>query len=378
MNKAREKKLVYILNYVSADDTQHFVHVLNLLDKLRELGWSIVLLSEKGGKGVQEVLGQEVKYMSESSRVMRLVRLVTTLAVLRTQGYRLVFVRISKPAALISAIFGKVFGYTSLFWLSGTVLDFDTNKTVLRRIWDAVILKIIVRSVNHFVTGPETMIEYYKAAFRLPSWKIIMLYNDIDLERFVPSSNSNQKQNQVNVLLLHRLSPVRETNKYFHYIVESLGTISTNGTRVILDVVGNGPERTSLEKVAQAAPPNLKIIFHGEIPNRKVRDFYSNADIFIMPSYREGFPRVTIEAMAMGLPIVSTDAGGTRDLLGPLQLKFVVSRDEPAAFAERLARLVQDREMRRKLSEENLKYVQRFSTENVARMYDEKLSVLLL
>jgi len=378
MKISRDKKLVYILNYVSADDTQHFVHVLNLLRKMKELGWSIVLISEKGGTGTQNVLGHEVRYMSRSGHLTRVLRLMLTLVLLRKQGYRLVFVRISRPAALISAIFGRMLGFTSLFWLSGMVLDFEKKKNTLHKILDGITLKTIVRSTSRFVTGPETMVEYYRSAFCLSDNKIIMLYNDIDIEKFIPAPLQDKSHKPIDILLLHRLSPVRETNKYLPDIVKRLGDIAKSRQEgIVLNIVGDGPERTELESVMDVSVPDLKIKLHGSTPNRKAKAFYSRADIFIMPSYREGFPRVTIEAMAMGLPVVSTDAGGTRDLFGPLQQKYVVSRDDPEAFADRLAELVADPEMCQKLSKENLSFVQRFSTDNVAKMYDEKLSALL-
>jgi glycosyltransferase involved in cell wall biosynthesis len=100
---------------------------------------------------------------------------------------------------------------------------------------------------------------------------------------------------------------------------------------------------------------------------------YRIADVFIHPTYNEGFPRVILEAMAAGLPIVTTDAGGTAELLGPRQQQFVVKRADRVAFAGKLAELLASPELWPVLGTENLKAVERFSTENVARMYEEVL-----
>jgi len=86
---------------------------------------------------------------------------------------------------------------------------------------------------------------------------------------------------------------------------------------------------------------------------------------------------VILEAMARGLPIVATDAGGTRDILGPGQQAYVVNRDDPEEFGKAVERLLSSSEDRRRLSDENLATVQRFSTPQIALMYDRALSELI-
>lgn len=372
-----DKKLVYILNYVSADDTQHFVHVLNLLTRLKKLGWSVVVISEKGGEGVKSILGHDVRYMSRNGGWGRLLRLARTLTGLRREGYRLVFIRISRPAALVAAPLSRPFGWKTLYWLSGTLDDFNSRQPLIRRSIDAAILKTIFTSIHRFVTGPESMVEYYKTVYRVPARKCVMLYNDIDVDKYKPAARTSASRD-LSILLLHRLSPVRETSRYMPGIIAALSEYATAcGHPVRLNIVGDGPERASLESAAISAFGGLDVVFHGAIPNRRVHEFYTLADIFIMPSYREGFPRVIIEAMAMGLPIVTTDAGGTRDLLGPQQREFVAERDDAAAFASKLKALVADENKRLELSQENRREVLRFSTEAVARMYDEALCSVL-
>ncbi len=54
----------------------------------------------------------------------------------------------------------------------------------------------------------------------------------------------------------------------------------------------------------------------GPVPNRDLPRLYATADAVVMPSYEEGFPRVLLEAMASGTPVVTTDAGGSVDVVG--------------------------------------------------------------
>lgn len=372
LKSGKTKRLAYVLNYISADDTQHFSHILPLLQTMRDVhGWNIRLLSEKGGQGSTHLFGMDVHYLSKHSRVRRIVALIGTLIRLRLCGYRLIFVRISRPAAIVCGAIGRLIGMGTLYWQSGTVHDFGA-RTLRERLSDLLLVSLIER----FVTGPEAMLDYYAETLSVPERKLLLLYNDIDLRRFDPSITIHG-DGALRLLFVHRFSPVRETGRYLPAIIDRLNRATAEGLTFHLTFVGGGPELPQLKTLSQSASPGLTIDFLGPVPNAQVQEHYARADVFIMPSYREGFPRVMIEAMAMALPIVATDAGGTRDLVGPLQDGFIVSRDDPNALAERLVDLARSPLLRANVGAENRAHVARYSTPAVAAMYDRALADLL-
>ena len=378
MTQPNPKKLVYVLNYVHPSDVQHFVHVMALLRTLEErCGWEIALLSEKGGEGVQVVHSKEVRYLSRNGKASRLIALATALAELRRDGYRLVFVRISKPAALVSSIVGRVLGMRVLYWQSTANFDLDRNKPLIKRFADDFAMACIKWGINRFVTGPEYMLRYYEENYKIPKNKLLLLYNDVDLKRFIPPAVPRVSDGALKILFVHSLSPSKNAVFYFPRIIERLNALAAEGQRIELDLIGDGPERTHIAEQIKAANGILSIRMLGAVANTDLPQHLAEADIFIMPSYREGMPRALMEAMAMRLPAVATDAGGTRDIVGPRQLEYIVSRDDPDAFAQRLVDLACDEEARRAVGEENLVHVQRYSTPVVADMYDRALSALL-
>ncbi len=378
MSKYVTKKLVYVLNYVHPDDTQHFVHVLNLLRVLKmNFGWEICLLSEKGGVGVQIVHGMKVTYLSNKGGLIRLLSLIHALYGLKKRGYSLVFIRITKPAAIVSSIFGRLMKIKSLYWQSSANFDLDRRKTFLKRIFDDFLMASIVKNIDHFVTGPDHMLSYYEENYRVPTNKLLLLYNDIDLSRFLPIEKKENNSKSLTVLFVHSLSPSKNAAMYIPYIIDKINSLADKGWMIQLILIGDGAERSIISQQILKAKQEVSVRMLGAIPNTDIPRYLSNADIFIMPSYREGMPRALMEAMAMGLPCIATDAGGTKDIVGPKQLEYVVSRDNPELFARKLGELIESDRARSRVSAENLERIKRFDTFKVAAMFDRELSDLL-
>jgi glycosyltransferase involved in cell wall biosynthesis len=368
------KKLTYVANRVSADDSQHWVHIPNLLHEMEKLGWEIDLVSERGGSGTATVLGLPVTFLSESSRVSRVCSLVRHL-IRGGSRNRVVFVRISKSAGLVAGALGRLLGWKTVYWLSDVVVDFNAKRLGWRAPFEYYMMWTMFRLVDRLVTGPERIVDYFMREYRLPKQKVALLYNDLDLNGIAPAKAHTGSA--IRVLMVHWLSPRRDTIRYFPALLAALERQAEKGASVQLDVIGGGPEQPLLEHYASENPGKVGVTFHGPMPNRELDEFYRSATIFVMPSYREGFARVLLEAMARGLPIVSTDAGGTRDVLGEDQQPYVVDRDDSGGFGMAVERLLSSPADQRRLAAENLRTVKRFSTPQVARMYDRALSSLI-
>lgn len=365
-------RLVYVLNFVHENDVSHFYHTFHLLTHLKKLGWEVRVLSEKGGRGRRVVAGHEVTYLSDGSRLLRIIRMIGVIIEERLRGTRLVYVRISKPAAILSGIFGRLVGMKTLYWQSGVTHDFSSTVDSKLSAREDRTHRLINKWVDYFVTGPETMLSYYADVVGVPQIKLRLLYNDIDIARF--RAPDHRPDANVRILMVHRFSPVRQTGMYMFPMVDALLQAVQRVRNLELVLIGDGPERAELEAILAPLAGVMPVVFLGALPNADIAQHYRAADIFIMPSYREGFPRVVLEAMAAGLPIVATDAGGTRDLLGPKQQHFVVPREDAGAFAARLLDLVHAPAVRRELANENLERVQKYSTPVVAMMFDRLLA----
>ena len=116
---------------------------------------------------------------------------------------------------------------------------------------------------------------------------------------------------------------------------------SAAATNVHLVLVGDGYEREAL--VALARRLRVEITLTGQVHN--VRPYFALADVFVLPSHSEGSPNVLIEAMATGIPIISTAVGGVADILDNEKEALLVPPSSPQALAVALARVLDNRDM---------------------------------
>lgn len=108
-----------------------------------------------------------------------------------------------------------------------------------------------------------------------------------------------------------------------------------------LTVIGEGPERPTLEAEVEQAGLRSAITFMGSQPADIVRDQLQQANVFVLPSRNEGFGVALLEAMACGLPAVATAVGGVPEVLTS-EAGILVAPEEPEMLANALATLLKD------------------------------------
>lgn len=372
------KKIIYIINQYSQNDVSHFYHIGNLIEALAERDIEVAAIVLKGQSAPLFRSKNIQTYVISSTGLWAYLELFGLIRKLTTLGFNRIFVRIAAMPLIISRLAGSMNRAKTYLWQSGTVYEFDMAQpfNLKKIIWyvKSFVPNWLARKItSHFVTGPEFMGEYYANVVGVNSKKIKILYNDIDLSRFTPAKESeNSAQDVVKLLMVHRLSPVRKTMFYLPYIIQELANKYPK-LKFHLTIVGGGPEKKELEDSINRLKLASLITLSGPIPNKDIAVLYQKTDIFIQPSYNEGFPRVVLEAMASGLPIVATDAGGTHQIVGKLQAELVVPRDDRDAFVTALARLIENPELRKNLIAENLNTVKRFATPVIADMYIKEI-----
>jgi glycosyltransferase involved in cell wall biosynthesis len=106
--------------------------------------------------------------------------------------------------------------------------------------------------------------------------------------------------------------------------------------QVKLYIIGEGPERASLESRINTHHLSDRIFLVGSQPQSELAHWYSAADLFCLASNREGCPNVVIEAMACGTPVVASDVGGVRELVAKPAYGRIVALQTPERFADEI------------------------------------------
>ncbi len=121
-------------------------------------------------------------------------------------------------------------------------------------------------------------------------------------------------------------------------------------TRLV--VAGDGCSRAALEDQARATGVADRVVFLGDVPQREVHSYLQQADAFVLNSSYEGLPHVVLEAMAAGVPVIATNAGGTGEVVEHEVTGLLIPIDEPAAMLAAIERLWRDPALGRRLVEE--------------------------
>lgn len=179
---------------------------------------------------------------------------------------------------------------------------------------------------------------YITRRYRAPTERIRVVYNGVDTERFRPGVGNADRP--ATVLTAGRLVEQKDPWLFLDAAVELVRRIPD----VRFIVVGEGPLRARLRERAERMGLGGRVEFTGE--QRAMEEWYGEADVFWLTSRWEGLPNVVLEAMASGVPVVATDVGGVRELIGEGGAGFLATPGAVETFVSPTVRLCADPALR--------------------------------
>lgn len=192
----------------------------------------------------------------------------------------------------------------------------------------------------------------------------------IDLDTFKPYPEIGKKYDLV---FCSRL----EKNKGIFNLIEAIKIAKRQKLDIKLLIIGSGPEKKNLEVRIKDWGLKENVIFSGWLETvRDVALAYNSAKIFVNPSFNEGGPRVVLEAMACGLPVVTTKVGLMHDLIRDGENGLFTDWD-PAKLAEIILKLLNDSSLQNKFSQAGLVIARQFEKKAMIRNYAESLQKLI-
>jgi len=124
---------------------------------------------------------------------------------------------------------------------------------------------------------------------------------------------------------------------------------------------GDESEKERLKAVASALGVRDRVDFLGSVAHHELPYFYAAADVCVMPSYSESFGLVALEAQACGRPVVASGVSGLRSVVRDEVSGYLIDGHDPAAYAERIGRLLADPELAQQMGRRGRLLAQRFS-----------------
>jgi len=170
-----------------------------------------------------------------------------------------------------------------------------------------------------------------------------------DTDRFAPRKLADLAQlGDPATLLFHGTV---EARKGVLDLLEAVSLLRRDGVRVRLLVSGPEPVPGQVAERVRELDLDDDVELLGAVDHGRAPEVYRRGEIFVSPSYAEGFPTTILEAMAAGLPVVSTDVVGVRDCIRPDDNGVLVPRHDPFALAAGIRRLITDDVLRRRVAE---------------------------
>jgi glycosyltransferase involved in cell wall biosynthesis len=207
----------------------------------------------------------------------------------------------------------------------------------------------------------------------IPAAKVMTILNGIDTERFVRIADQAAIKNSLGLTpdvpiigIVARLAHVKDHAT----LLEACKLLADNGRPFRLLVVGDGPLRGNLEKLAVSRSIHDLVLFTGS--RNDIPELMNVMDIFVLSSISEGISLTLIEAMACELPVVATAVGGNPEVVVDGETGFIVPPKNPEALAERLLLLMANAELQKQFGKNGRqRVVNHFSLSTAAKHYTE-------
>lgn len=196
-----------------------------------------------------------------------------------------------------------------------------------------------------------------------PTEKIRVIPLGFDLEKFrFNLAEKRQKvrceylieENEVAIAIIGRLAPVKH-HDFFLDVVEQI--VSTEKLAIKIFIVGDGSERENIEQRVEKINTQYGETIKMTSWVKDIATFNAGMDIICLTSKNEGTPVSLIEAQASGIPVISTDVGGVKDIIDNGNTGYIIPRNNVNLYVEKLLELIKNKEIREKMSQNGWNHV---------------------
>jgi len=277
--------------------------------------------------------------------LLKLIKIIkdNQIAIVHGQGARAEFF------ARLASGFSRKTMYVSTVQMPVEGYDVGPMKMLLYRAFD----RFSERFVDRFLVVSSVLAQTMIQGHGIPQEKVVKIYNGIETDYYKPHDQEEGRRrvrqeysvNDSEVLIgsLGRLV----WQKGFEYFIHAMPILIRDLPEAKFLIVGEGPLRQELEGQTRSLGIQDRLVFTGH--RNDIRDMMAAMDIIVIPSLLEGFPMITLEAMAMEKPIVTTSIDGIMEQIRDGREGLLIAPKSPPALAQAVKRLVDNPDYARSL-----------------------------
>jgi glycosyltransferase involved in cell wall biosynthesis len=236
------------------------------------------------------------------------------------------------------------------------VPGYNVRLKILDKIFLNFVSMIVWKNAKAITANSRTLRELAEKTYNRKSIQVI--YNGVDAIKFRPITN----RDGFNVLFVGRLIK----RKGVIYLLKAINEVFGEYNNLKLTIVGEGPQMKHLENFCNQKKIDTRVEFLGAVEHENIAAIYERADILVLPSFEESLANVALEAMASGLPIITTDTGTAELLDGN---GFIVEKKNHKQIREEIIRYMCNSELLKRHSRKSRKIAEKMSWNNTAQAY---------
>jgi len=245
------------------------------------------------------------------------------------------------PISLLGLLTARLKGIPLIHMEYGIYHHITPSKMVctMSKVYDHTLGRLIVTSASRVVGVSNAAADFLK---HLGAKEVTIITNGVDTEIYKRKGTKLKEELALNGMTIITFVGRLIYLKGVQELLRSFQEVQKDFAEVKLLIVGDGSYRNELEKLAGGSD---KVLFLGQISDQELIEILSITDIFVNPSYLEGLPTSVLEAGAIGVPIVATDVGGTREIIENYKTGLLIPCGNVEVLRESICELINDKNL---------------------------------
>ena len=209
---------------------------------------------------------------------------------------------------------------------------------------------------------------YLQAIFHRRGIEAEIVPNIIDLSRFSPNGRWQAERSKISddwphIVVTRNLEPIYDIET----AIRAFKTVLESYPKAILTVAGIGPDLDKLKLLSAQLDITKSIQFVGRLSNEQIATLYQEADLMINPSLVDNMPISILEAIASGVPVVSTNVGGIPYMVSSFETAILVNPGDDKTIAEAAQGILINRDLACELVKNGLEHIKKYEWDAVKK-----------